>query len=401
MNEWKDVSIGDLCETVSNTYRRKDKEVILVNTSDVLEGKILNHQPVPNENLKGQFKKTFQQDDILYSEIRPANKRYAFVDFESTDHYIASTKLMVLRPKTEIVTPRYLYAVLTSKEIIDEMQHLAETRSGTFPQITFSSELAPYHIKLPNLEIQKKIVSLLDAIEHKIETNAAINENLLQQLDALYQELSTRDTWDITPIGELAEKIAMGPFGSNIKVSTFVPYGVPIISGNHLRGYFLEEPSYNYITEEHAERLKNSVVYPGDVVFTHAGNIGQVTMIPDGCDYHKYVLSQRQFYLRCNTEKLIPEYVTLFFHSKEGQHELLSYANQTGVPSIAQPASNLKKISLPVPPLQIQEEWAALVRPIISQYQQNKLEIRTLSTTRDTLLPKLMSGKIDVSNIQL
>ena len=86
MNEWKDVSIGDLCETVSNTYKRKDQEVVLVNTSDVLEGKILNHQPVPNENLKGQFKKTFQKDDILYSEIRPANKRYAFVDFESTDH---------------------------------------------------------------------------------------------------------------------------------------------------------------------------------------------------------------------------------------------------------------------------------------------------------------------------
>lgn len=178
MNEWKDVSIGDLCETVSNTYRRKDQEVILVNTSDVLEGKILNHQPVPNENLKGQFKKTFQKDDILYSEIRPSNKRYAFVDFESTDCYIASTKLMVLRPKTENVTPRYLYAVLTSKEVIDEMQHLAETRSGTFPQITFSSELAPYHVKLPNLEIQKKIVSLLDAIEHKIETNVSINENL-------------------------------------------------------------------------------------------------------------------------------------------------------------------------------------------------------------------------------
>lgn len=193
----------------------------------------------------------------------------------------------------------------------------------------------------------------------------------------------------------------MGPFGSNIKVSTFVPYGVPIISGNHLRGYFLEEPSYNYITEEHAEKLKNSVVYPGDVVFTHAGNIGQVAMIPDGCDYPKYVLSQRQFYLRCNTKKLLPEYATLFFHSKEGQHELLSYANQTGVPSIAQPASNLKKISLPLPPIQIQEEWADLVRPIIAQYQQNKLETRTLVSMRDALLPKLMSGEIDVSNLHL
>ena len=227
-----------------------------------------------------------------------------------------------------------------------------------------------------------------------------INDNLLQQLDALYQELSTRKVWDVTAIGELAEKIAMGPFGSNIRVSTFVPYGVPIISGNHLRGYFLEEPSYNYITEEHAENLKNSIVYPGDIVFTHAGNIGQVAMIPDVCDYPKYVLSQRQFYLRCNTEKLLPEYITMYFHSKEGQHELLSYANQTGVPSIAQPASNLKKISLPVPPIQIQEEWAILVRPIISQYQQNKLEIKYLSSIRDALLPKLMSGEIDVSGIQ-
>lgn len=228
-----------------------------------------------------------------------------------------------------------------------------------------------------------------------------VNDNLLEQLDALYQEVSQRNSWDILAIGDIAEKIAMGPFGSNIKVSTFVPYGVPIISGNHLRGYFLEEPSYNYITEEHAERLKNSVVYPGDIIFTHAGNIGQVAMIPDGCDYPKYVLSQRQFYLRCNKERIIPEYITLFFHSAEGQHELLSYANQTGVPSIAQPASNLKKITLPVPPIQIQEEWAELIRPIIALYHRNRLEARALANLRDALLPKLMSGEVDVSDIEI
>ena len=234
-----------------------------------------------------------------------------------------------------------------------------------------------------------------------LRVNGAANDNLLEQLDALYQELSNRDAWDNIAVGELAEKIAMGPFGSNIKVSTFVPYGVPIISGNHLRGHFLEEPNYNYITEEHAEKLKNSIVYPGDIVFTHAGNIGQVAMIPEGCDYPKYVLSQRQFYLRCNKEKILPEYVTLFFHSAKGQHELLSYANQTGVPSLAQPASNLKKIALPVPPIRVQEEWAILVRPIIAHYQRNRLESRTLGTLRDTLLPKLMTGEIAISDIQL
>lgn len=114
-------------------------------------------------------------------------------------------------------------------------------------------------------------------------------------------------------INDIAEKVAMGPFGSNIKVSTFVSEGVPIISGNHLRGYFLEEPSFNYITEEHAQRLKNSLVYPKDIVFTHAGNIGQVAMIPDDCRYPMYVLSQRQFYLRCDTEKQFLN--TLFFSS--------------------------------------------------------------------------------------
>ncbi len=202
-------------------------------------------------------------------------------------------------------------------------------------------------------------------------------------------------------IGEIAEKVAMGPFGSNIKVSTFVESGVPIISGNHLRGYFLEEPSYNYITDEHADKLKNSVVYPKDIVFTHAGNIGQVTMIPKGCEYPYYVLSQRQFYLRCNTNVAIPEYVLLFFHSKRGQHELLSFANQTGVPSIVQPVSNLKKICLPIPPIEEQEDWLSVVEPIIAMYQNRYQETKRLSVLRDALLPRLMSGELDVSAIDL
>lgn len=228
-----------------------------------------------------------------------------------------------------------------------------------------------------------------------------LNKNLLQQLDTLYDEFSHRENWSTATINDIAEKVAMGPFGSNIKVSTFVSEGIPIISGNHLRGYFLEEPSFNYITEEHAQRLKNSLVYPKDIVFTHAGNIGQVAMIPDDCRYPMYVLSQRQFYLRCDTEKAISEYVLLFFHSKQGQHELLSYANQTGVPSIAQPATNLKKIPLKLPPIDEQRQWFQLVSPIIKLYQSNVYENEHLSSMRDSLLPKLMSGELNVSDIDL
>ena len=67
MTEWHTYVIGDLCDVISDTYKGKDSEVVLINTSDVLEGKILNHKRVENKNLKGQFKKTFQHGDILYS----------------------------------------------------------------------------------------------------------------------------------------------------------------------------------------------------------------------------------------------------------------------------------------------------------------------------------------------
>lgn len=178
MAEWIKCTVGDLCETISDTYRRSDKHVVLVNTSDVLEGKIINHTMVENVNLKGQFKKTFKMNDILYSEIRPANKRFAFVDFQNTESYIASTKLMVLRPKTEKVMPRFLFSILKSKRVIEELQHLAETRSGTFPQITFNGELATMPVMLPDISTQKAIVGVLDSIEGKIENNDSINKNL-------------------------------------------------------------------------------------------------------------------------------------------------------------------------------------------------------------------------------
>ena len=180
MAEWIECSIGDLCNTISDTYKGDDEHVVLVNTSDVLEGKVLNHEIVVNKNLKGQFKKTFKKDDILYSEIRPCNKRFAYIDFENTSNYIASTKLMVLRHNDKVL-PEYLFALLKSNYVIDELQHLAETRSGTFPQITFSSELAPMKVFLPDKDTQKRIVSILSSIEQKIDENTAINNNLLEQ----------------------------------------------------------------------------------------------------------------------------------------------------------------------------------------------------------------------------
>lgn len=179
-------------------------------------------------------------------------------------------------------------------------------------------------------------------------------------------------------IADIAEKVAMGPFGSNIKVETFVPAGVPIISGAHLKGFFLEENDFNFITEEHAQRLKNSIVYPGDIIFTHAGNVGQAAMIPYNCHYPFYMISQRQFYLRCNKEKVLPEYLTYYFHSYEGQGKLLSNVSQVGVPSIAQPSSFLKTIEVPLPSLDVQRRIVNILDSFTKKIEVNNQINRNL-----------------------
>ena len=170
------MTVGEVCETISDTYHANAEHVTLINTSDVLEGRVLNHIRVPNAGLKGQFKKTFKRNDILYSEIRPQNKRYAFVDFDPVD-YIASTKLMVIRADESKVLPMYLYYFLKSTPIVAELQMLAETRSGTFPQITFT-ELSNLMIPVPAVTKQKAIVSILKCIEDRIACNESINDNL-------------------------------------------------------------------------------------------------------------------------------------------------------------------------------------------------------------------------------
>ena len=116
--------------------------------------------------------------DILYSEIRPANKHFAFVDINDTVDYIASTKLMVIRAKEEIILPEFLYILLTLPSQLIEFQQAAETRSGTFPQITFQTEIAPTQILLPDMNIQRRIVHFMKMFTDKIKNLSQINQNL-------------------------------------------------------------------------------------------------------------------------------------------------------------------------------------------------------------------------------
>jgi len=185
--------------------------------------------------------------------------------------------------------------------------------------------------------------------------------------------------WREVRIEEIAERVAMGPFGSSIKVETFVPEGVPIISGRHLNGFKVDDSvGYNFITPEHAERLKNANVQRGDIILTHAGNIGQVAYIPENSKYDRYVISQGQFYMRCDRSKALPEFVVAYFKTAEGQHKLLANTSQVGVPSIAQPVTYLRTIEILLPPLPEQRAIAHILGTLDDKIELNRRMNETL-----------------------
>jgi len=296
---------------------------------------------------------------------------------------------------------RYLHYALLGTDIS------AYLTGAVMPKLT-QGNLNRIEIPCPPQDIQAQIVSILGSLDDRIallrETNATL-ESIAQAMfkswfidfdpvkakqqglepqgmDAATAALfpdAFQDSdlgpipagWEVRRIEQIAEKVAMGPFGSNIKVSTFVDKGVPIISGQHLRNVLIEDLSFNFITENHAEKLKNSCVQAGDLVFTHAGNIGQASLIHEDGDFDKYVLSQRQFYLRCDKSKTNPSWLIYFFISSIGQQALLANTSQVGVPSIAKPVTYLRSIKIVIPPLKLMDFFSdkidILHKQIISQ----------------------------------
>ena len=190
-DEWckscsKTITIKELADNILDYTPNENSEVVLLNSSDVTQGVFTKLPLVSNMNLKGQFKKRFRKGDILYSEIRPRNKHYAYCYFDS-DKYIASTRLIVLRGKKEkIVSNTLLYQYLISQNVFEEFTLKTETRSGTFPQGNYqdlSSIVVPYS------DNQKEIAGVLDSIYKRIWHNNTEVDNLATLRDTLLPKL--------------------------------------------------------------------------------------------------------------------------------------------------------------------------------------------------------------------
>ncbi len=425
---------GDLIEggTRNGVYKQKQfhgSGVKVVNMGELFA----------NPRLRGVPMKRIQltEAEINKSDIRPGDLLFArrslvaegagkcIVVMEVNEPTTFESSIIRARPKQEIVDSLYLYYFFNSPPGLHSLGTIR--RQVAVSGIT-GTDLVELPIQIPPLAEQKRIAGILGALDDKIELNRKMNETLEQMAKALFKswfvdfepvhakaagrqpsgmDKATADLfpssfvdselgkipfdWSIKTLEQLANQIAMGPFGSDIKVSSFVDKGVPVISGQHLRGSLLEDSDFNFVSIEHADRLKRSNVQRGDVVFTHAGSIGQVAYIPESSKYQRYIISQRQFYLRCNRSLISPFYILLYFKTPEGQHRLLANTSSTGVPSISQPVTYLRQLKILVPPLDVLEKFDDNVSMIFQKKADNELQSKTLLSLRDSLLKKLLS----------
>ncbi|WFN36722.1 restriction endonuclease subunit S [Methanomicrobium antiquum] len=181
-----------------------------------------------------------------------------------------------------------------------------------------------------------------------------------------------KNLYDTFYLKEIGDNFSMGPFGSDIKSSNFVKSGIPVIRGGNLVDCKFHDEGFVFLTDEKADELKNSNAFPGDIVFTHRGTLGQVAIIPKDVKYSRYVISQSQMKMSCNPEKANPMYVYYYFISPFGQHELLKNTSTTGVPAISRPLTSLKSMRISLPSLQIQNKIVKILSSL-----DDKIELNT------------------------
>lgn len=180
-----DVTIGELSLNITNYEKTDAEEVVLINSSDVTEGYFDHHNYSPNKNLKGHFKKRFQKGDILYSQVRPRNRHWAYCNFDAND-YLASTQLMVIRNNPSLITSILLYQYIISDNVWKEFTLKTETRSGTFPQGNYedlSQIRVPYNSDVEGISNQlETLYAKMFILEKENSRLSLLRDTLLPRL---------------------------------------------------------------------------------------------------------------------------------------------------------------------------------------------------------------------------
>ncbi|HIF9385131.1 TPA: restriction endonuclease subunit S [Photobacterium damselae] len=421
---FKNYTLGEIASNTSRRFNFNNREqVCFVNTGDILDGHFLVDEKVSSIGLPGQAKKAIQKGDILYSEIRPGNKRHLLVKTD-VDDYVVSTKFMVITCNQDIVVPEYLYLVLTSKECEAEFKVIADSRSGTFPQITFDA-VAYYPIELPSLVQQRAVVEFIKSITGKLNLNKLTNQTLEQMAQAIFK------SWfvDFEPVkakmnGEQPEgmdEATASLFPEKLVSETGLPEGwklseigdeVTVVGGGtpskknddfwidgHIHWTSPKDLSgvqdkvlldtASKVTEAGLKKISSGLLPIDTVLLSSRAPVGYLALA-------KVPMAINQGYIAMKCEKLLPpEFVLQWCVHR--MDEIKQRASGSTFAEISK--KSFKPISVVVPTGEVLSAYQKLVKPLYDAITSNARQNEQLSSLRDTLLPKLLSGELVPSSM--
>ena len=407
---YKSLRIREIVQTISLTHNFDKDKLIAINTSDVYNGVMGKGTLTPVEELKGQFKKTIQKDDILFSEIRPANRRFAIVTNSDCSDFVVSTKLMVLRKFNEKVDSSYFYYCLTNQPFLDILQRRAENRIGSFPQITYDL-LANYAFPIPPLKEQERISKIIANIDRKIELNRQINDNLEAMAKQLY------DYWfvqfDFPNEEGKPYKASGGAMVWNEKLKREIPQGwhcgTLLDIAEYTNGLACQKyrPTDNNklpvikIKEMHdglsadTEWVKADIpddvkVFDGDVLFSWSASLEVMLWAygNGGLNQHIFKVTSKNGYPRSFYFYQLIHYVGVFKQIAEARKTTMGHITQ----------DHLRQSTIALPPnIDVANKLEEKLCPIFDAIVKNNQEIMALTKQRDELLPLLMNGQASVN----
>ena len=410
-SEWTTRSISDIAEINPRESISKGSIAKKI-PMDVLQPFTRDVPGYQMEKFKGGTK--FRNMDTIMARITPCLENGKTAQVRCLDNGevgFGSTEYIVFRAK-EGIDPDYLYYLICSPLVRDPAIKSMVGSSGR--QRVQTDVVANLQIAVPDFDEQKNIGGLLKAFDDKIQLNTAINKNLEQQAVVLFRSwfsvfsLSPNSPRVNSEFGEIPEDFAVVKVGSlPMLVTDYVANGSFASLKANVNLY--QEPNYAYFitdlksgsfgvfVDQHSyEFLSKSTLYGGEIIISNVGDVGSVFLCPklDG----RMTLGNNIIMLRPEDDHL-RYYLYIWFKYFQGQALIQGIKGGSAQPKFNK--TDFKNTSVLIPPKDILTRFHETVAPMFETISQRQAETSRLADLRDTLLPQLMSGEIDVSNLDL
>ena len=398
MAGWQTIKLSDVVRTNVSTYSLSDnwEFVNYLDTGNIVANEIALIQRIElaqGEKLPSRARRKVEIGDIIYSTVRPNQLHYGFID-NIPENFLVSTGFAVLHPEKGKIDAKFLYYLLVQNDITEKLQAIAEQSTSTYPSIK-PSDIEDLDFIVPEIKAQRKISNILSAIDKKIELNTQINHNLEEQAKALYDQIwdnydsgtwssaKAEDLFDIS-IGKTPPRKESQWFSENDNDIVWVS-----IADMGQSGCFISNSS-EYLTPDAVSKFNVKRVPAGAILLSFKLTVGRVAIT--GCEL---TTNEAIAHFRME-DSTIREY--LYFYLKH-----FNYQTMGSTSSIATAVNSkmVKAMRIDIPARETLENFHSTVFPMFEQIKQNQQEIQTLAQLRDTLLPKLMSGELDVSEVEV